>query len=393
MKKTAQTLFTLAFVGSLFAVPLAIFLFGKDNTVAYYENRALQTLPTYTTTQLLDGSYSADVELWLSDHVPLRETALKLSTWWDMTVLQQPVVNGIIVGDTLLPYNNFGEWDLAYLEPMAETAVANHLPIVDLLDQWDGTFLYVGIPLQNSYFGSEYPAYTSSRDWHIEAMSDLFEAEAAAQGLPFLNMMTVFEEAGMPGDYYSRTDHHFSYLGAYVTYSATMDYLNDTGLNLPVLEADDLTIEPVDAPFLGSRNREIYGLWTGDESLSIGVQTDPIPFRRYENGVEVDATLYTIPTDGTAVTYNAYMGGDKAETWIQTDREDLPNLLIFGDSFTNPLETMLYTGFNETRSIDLRYYTEQGILLYIQEYQPDVVLCIRDDHSYVLTVSNGEIAW
>lgn len=393
MKKTAQILFILAFVGSLLAVPLAIFTLGKDNTTAYYENRALQTIPDYTAEELAEGAYSEDVELWLSDHIPLRETFLKATTWFDMYVLQQPSVNGIIVGDTLLPFNNFGEWDLGYLEPMAVEAVENHLPILDLLDQWDGTFLYVGIPLQNSYFGDEYPDYTASRDWHIEAMTELFEAETQAQGLPFLNMRDVFEAQGMPSAYYARTDHHYTYFGAYETYYATMETLNATGLDLPVLEESDITIEAVDGTFLGSRNREIYGLWDGEESFYMGVQTDPVPFTRYENGVEVAATLYTLPTGDNPITYDAYMGGDKAETWIQTNREDLPNLLIFGDSFTNPLETMLYTGFNETRSIDLRYYSAQGILSYIADYQPDVVLCIRDDHSYLLTVSNGEIAW
>lgn len=393
MKKTAQILFILVFVGSLFAVPLAIFTRGKDNTVAYYENRALQTISDYTLEELAQGVYGEEVELWLSDHMPLRESLVQSTIWWDMDVLDQPVVKDIVITeDVLLPYNAFGVWDLAYLEPMAQTAVENHLPIVDLLETWGGTFLYVGIPLQNTYFASAYPDYTASRDWHIQAMSDLFETQAEAQDMPFLNMTTVFADMGNPEELYAKTDHHYTYFGAYATYSAIMDTLNDqTGLNLPVLGADDITIEPVDTPFLGSRNREIYGLWTGVESFYIGTQTQMVDFVRYDNGVEVVAELYRF-ADTAMVTYDAYMGGDVAETWIQTNRADLPNLLIFGDSFTNPLETMLYTGFNETRSLDLRYYTEQGILDYIAAYQPDVVLCIRDDHSYLLTVGNGNIA-
>ena len=82
---------------------------------------------------------------------------------------------------------------------------------------------------------------------------------------------------------------------------------------------------------------------------------------------------------------------DKAETILRTGRPELPNLLIFGDSFTNPLETLFYTGFNETRSLDLRYYDRKGILEYLEEYRPDVVICIRDDTAYLSTEGNGNI--
>ena len=106
----------------------------------------------------------------------------------------------------------------------------------------------------------------------------------------------------------------------------------------------------------------------------------------------MEAALYDLPDNETqTVTYNVYMGGDIAETVIQTNRPDLPSLLIFGDSFTNPLETLFYTAFNETRALDLRYYTEQTIQAYISAYQPDLVLCIRDNTAYLTAEGNGAI--
>ena len=158
------------------------------------------------------------------------------------------------------------------------------------------------------------------------------------------------------------------------------------------MSENEIIFEDLKNPFLGSRNREIYGLWSGNEPLTAGKVVNEIPFTRLDNGVEVPATLYDLPADdATQVTYDVYMGGDKAETILRTDRPELPNLLIFGDSFTNPLETLFYTGFNETRSLDLRHYTEKGILEYIQEYQPDVVICVRDDTAYLSLEGNGDI--
>ena len=91
-------------------------------------------------------------------------------------------------------------------------------------------------------------------------------------------------------------------------------------------------------------------------------------------------------------TYNLYMGGDFAETVLETNRPELPNVLIFGDSFTNALETLLYASFNETRILDLRHYQDMSLRDYITEHQPDVVLCIQNDTFYYTASGNGA-AW
>ena len=127
--------------------------------------------------------------------------------------------------------------------------------------------------------------------------------------------------------------------------------------------------------------------------LSVGVMEDEIPFRRWDNGKEVVATVYDLPaTPEALVTSEVYMGGDKAETVIQTDRPELPNALVFGDSFTNAMETMLYASFNEMRSIDLRHYTEKTLREYIADYRPDVVICIRDETTYFSADGNGDLS-
>ncbi len=102
-----------------------------------------------------------------------------------------------------------------------------------------------------------------------------------------------------------------------------------------------------------------------------------------DNGQEVEPTVLRLPENDTApVEYLVYMGGDKGETILRTDRPELPKVLIFGDSFTNALETLLYPSFDEMRSLDLRHYNAKTLWEYIEEYQPDIVLDIRDDSSW-----------
>ena len=85
------------------------------------------------------------------------------------------------------------------------------------------------------------------------------------------------------------------------------------------------------------------------------------------------------------------MGGDYGETVLETHRPELPKLLIFGDSFTNALETLLYASFDETRSMDLRHYHGGSLRDYIADYRPDVVLCVLNDSFYYTTAGNGAV--
>ena len=97
--------------------------------------------------------------------------------------------------------------------------------------------------------------------------------------------------------------------------------------------------------------------------------------------------IYSLPaTEQEIVTYSVYMGGDIGEIIIQTNRPDLPNVLIFGDSFTNVFKAILWTNFNETRSLDFRYFTEKILFEYIDAFQPNIVICMRDEIFRVLIV-------
>ena len=85
------------------------------------------------------------------------------------------------------------------------------------------------------------------------------------------------------------------------------------------------------------------------------------------------------------------MGGDIPETVIETNRPELPSILIYGDSFTNAVEALAYYSFDEMRSVDLRYYDQMSISQYIQEYKPDIVVCIRDYESLLAVDGNGNL--
>ncbi len=394
MKRSAQVFLTVCFLLVLAAVPALILLKGAGTTASYYENRSLAARPVLTAGSLLDGSYFSGWDAWLTDHVGGRTPLLKLQTFLDMDILRRPVVNGEVVSaGVLLPYYEDMRWDLGYLTPLAAD-MADQLAAFDaLVEDCGGKFYYVGLPHQSDYFSDRYPGYLSSRAWHVDAMSQVFSAALAERGVTFWDIGADFDAQGHPDRYYSATDHHFTYEGARAAYRAILERINeDAGLGLAVLQDKDLILTELPNPYLGSQNRKLYGLWPDDEALVTGTPVQDIPFTRWDNGTQVPSTLFDLPADDTsAVTYNLYMGGDVAETVIDTGREELPDLLIFGDSFTNPLETLLYASFNVTRCIDLRYYDRMTLAEYVSRYEPDVVLCVRDNTAYFTADGNGSL--
>lgn len=369
-------------------------LTGNGPTALYYDNRAPEPAPQWSRWGLWTGEDFNQLDSYLSDRFPHRDDLIALDTQMDLTV-GRPVVHNVAVGDgALFPFHGFATWDTGYVATNAQ-GMADKLSFVqDQVEGYGGRLFYLGVPHQYSYFAQKYPTYMDNRQWLLGQVHDQFSAALETRGIPFVNMVEVFDGLGRPDEWYSQSDHHYTYDGMLETYRALLERVNaETGLGLTILTRDDLALDALPNPFLGSQNRQLYGRWPTEEKLTVGRLKEPIPFTRTDNGQRVDSTLYALPQTGDeVVTYLVYMGGDVAETVIETNRPDLPTCLIWGDSFTNPLETLLWTSFDETRSLDLRYYNASTLSDYIARYQPDVVICLRDDTAWLDFTGNGNLS-
>nr|WP_302650403.1 DHHW family protein [uncultured Agathobaculum sp.] len=369
------------FCGALFLVS-AQTLLKEPATTSYYENRALAVFPPFSMQEVLDGEYFPQVETWIDDHLAWRDSLLEYNTRKELA-LHNPVVNDTVVTqDILLPYHG------TVLDHYDETKMAQELDMLQELDSYCTQkgieFLYVGIPEQSNAFRDRYPSYLNDSSYRDDTMRTDFMAGVEARGIDHL-WMAQYLSADYD-KYYSKTDHHYNLYGAYETYLRIMAYLNANGVAAPV--TTDLTITPVDTDFLGSRNRKLLGLFETDDQLYTGTLAEPVPFTRTDNGKPVEATVYS---EANRNVYAYYMGGDIAETIIQTNRPELPDVLVVGDSFTNALESILYTSFDEMRSLDYRYYTAMSIYDYLENWQPDAIIYVRDDLSYISTDGNGDL--
>lgn len=395
MKKLSERAFLACLMALLLAVPAVTLLWSRHKADSFYENRSLAPFPAVTAESLWDGGFGEGLESWYSDHAPARSTLLKADAAVQLKLLGRPVVNEIVAtDDMLLPFIKYGGLKEADYRRVVEKTTGRFHALNAYIEDLGSKFLYVGIPEQRIYFEDRFPAYLNDGKASMEAADAVFAQSLREGGVDFLDMRAVFDGLGRPAEYYPAVDHHYNYYGAYAAYRAVMDHLAAEGFDLPVLTEEDLDFVELPNPYTGSRNRKLYNLWPSPDRAVVGIQKDPVAFTRRDNGEPSEIPLFSLPaTEEELVYYTLYMGGDFGETVLKTDRPDLPDALIFGDSFTNAMETLLYASFNETRILDLRHYKEQSLKDYIAAYRPDIVISIQNDTFFYGDGTGNDGVW
>ncbi len=395
MKRLSEIIMIFLFSAVIFTVPVVMLCEEKAEKLLYENRNVAEVLP-FNNETFGDGTFFESAESYLSDIFPLRNNILALHTYIDGTILNKPVINDVVYqGDDvpMLPVVAHKALDEEATDRKTERMAESISRLSDVCHEVGSEFYFVGIPEQYSYFRNRYPEYIYNNKENLELEERLLFDKLNKKGVRFINMNMVFTNMGRSDDLYSYTDHHFSFEGAYETYRTIVSRINaDLKTDVKILDDDDFDFKEVPNPYLGSRNRKLMGVYDIPEKAVIADFADRVPFLRTDNGKVMESVVYTYPMDpAEIIDYMIYMGGDVGETIFETHRDELPDILVFGDSFTNPIETLIYTGFDETRCIDLRHYNEKTITEYVRDFSPDAVIMIRDDTRYLDFTGNGDI--
>ncbi|MBE6542196.1 MAG: hypothetical protein E7672_07105 [Ruminococcaceae bacterium] len=380
----------------LFIVAAAVITFVRPkDTYSYYENRNLSAFPERTAEAVSDGSYFSAIETYCIDHAAGRNTILKLKTAFDTLVGRLVISDVVVTDDVLLDFKDYDYESDAEVDTRSEWYARKLSELTDIIEGYGGYYCYVGVPCQTNYYADKYPSYLENHEKRTDIILSTFTKYMNEYGVNFLDMGAVAEENGNPVWFSSTTDNHYSLMGAYLTYTSIIDKINrDTGMSLtyPLEEDGGIVFEKLPNRYLGSRERKLFGLSRIRDSLYIASFADDIPFTRYDSGNLMDSYVYALPPDEwTQVLYSLYMGGDCPETVIETSRPDLPDILIYGDSFTNAVECLAYYSFDTMYSIDLRHYKDMTLAEFIELKKPDIVIGIRDYEDLITPYLNGDV--
>lgn len=364
---------------------------GKQTS--YYENRALAKLQPPDAEAVLNGSFFTDLENFLSDHSAFREDLLGKNTDLDLNVLKRPVVNDVVIGDDL--YMRFNEFDYDE-ENLTEKGIRefthNISTVKSACDEVGAPFYYVGFPEQHTFYADEYPWYLNNLSDFEDREVDILNEILPPYGIGFIDLREALTGKDTREAYSSRVDNHMSMRGAFEAYRLILGRINnDWNAKFPILDETDVDFYKLENPYIGSMERKLVGKVNVDESLYYLELHKDIPYTRHDMQYEVVPFTFDFPENNKKkMSYTFYMGGDVGKCIIDTHRKKLPSVLIYGDSFTNSIECVLYASCNKMYSLDLRNY-DGTVSDFILENEPDYVICARSFSTLLQSYDNGGI--
>ena len=192
--------------------------------------------------------------------------------------------------------------------------------------------------------------------------------------IKFVNPYNNLLEAYNKGEYiYYRTDHHWTIRGAYCAY---LEFCKTAGIE-PV-NAENLEkgrIEPFLGTFYSASGRE-KSLADNPDYVEYFVIDTPCTVTRYDKSNKMtNGKLFYRSVRGESNGYLAFMGGDFPYVHIKTENSNGRKLMIFKESFANPLIGLLAPHFEEIHVADIRYFKYNSVNFINQYGVTDVLFC------------------
>lgn len=375
------------FVGIILLILLAglgkaVFL-PKD--VNAYENRYAVKLPAPTLSGWLDGSFQSGVDSALADQVTLAQACKKAYHLTSSNYLR--LVSGPVLSRCqdryvnfagALMFNGFTTYYTRTLSTMTEDLEGRAAHYNDYFAAWPGLDFYV-------YF--------------IEKDTDINFQTGEKVGV----CEYLFDRLELPGDHlarfridsfdqfsqwFYRTDHHWNCDGSYRGYTQLLELLGVK--DKPLSPQGDAVLV---GEFSGSKatgmasgfSEPLYAYRFAFPDMEITINGAP--------SVDYGQQEYFLSGQGDRLSYGSFYGWDDGEVTFSTGRPGLENLLVIGESYDNAVLKLLASHFNETCSVDLRYYkTYMGrdfdFAGYVEEHGIDKVLLIGNIDYFILPEFN-----
>lgn len=390
MKKTCDCVFIIIFAFILLTVP-TISILQPQKTVSIYENRMLEQKPVLTKESFLNGDYFESWDRYFSDHIAFRDNLLKAYSKIQLT-LPRVDVNNVIETESgaLLNKTEHEKFYEQFEKENMDKKTQLIKDVAQYVENSGGIYCYVGIPEQRYIYYDEYPEYMKMGTKLVtyaenRIFSALNETNAVA-----VNMGDIFYNLEDAKEYYLSIDTHYNFMGALLTYRVMMNAINER-LNTKMKIYDDAELDffVSDKELIGAQSRAICNLQDNKEYAIWAQPKENVEFTRQDNGEYTNQFVYKQMNENYSA-YGDYMSGDIGETIIKTNKKDMPKVLMYGDSFTNPLEMLVYASCSEFRSLDFRHYDKMTIYEYIDMYKPDIVIAVRDNLSYNQWDGNGK---
>lgn len=331
---------------SLIIIALSLFSLLKTDTVfSENENRVLAQKPAISLKTVLDGSFEADFEEYISDQFCFRDAWIRLKTLSEIALLKKDI-NGVYIGrddyliemhediDTTAAYQN-ADYVLEFIKDSIQSLGSENVHMML-------------VPTASAVLTDYLVSHTV--DFDQDSLIDYVKYSIAD------NFIDVRDELkAHQGDYvYYRTDHHWTSYGAYLSY---VKWAKECGFE-PYAE-EDFDIEVFSEEFLGStfskinyaKRKDTIELYKLKENITYSVNIN--------NGQKLGDSMFIREYLDEKDKYQVFLGGNNPIVTINTDKNnndgDERVLLVIKDSYAHCFVPFAANHYDKTVMVDLRY--------------------------------------
>jgi hypothetical protein len=325
---------------------LSLFSLLKTDTVfSENENRVLAQKPAISLKTVLDGSFEADFEEYISDQFCFRDAWIRLKTLSEIALLKKDI-NGVYIGrddyliemhediDTTAAYQN-ADYVLEFIKDSIQSLGSENVHMML-------------VPTASAVLTDYLVSHTV--DFDQDSLIDYVKYSIAD------NFIDVRDELkAHQGDYvYYRTDHHWTSYGAYLSY---VKWAKECGFE-PYAE-EDFDIEVFSEEFLGStfskinyaKRKDTIELYKLKENITYSVNIN--------NGQKLGDSMFIREYLDEKDKYQVFLGGNNPIVTINTDKNnndgDERVLLVIKDSYAHCFVPFAANHYDKTVMVDLRY--------------------------------------
>ena len=354
----------------------------NNNKISLKEGRELNLFPKVTLDNLMKDEFYTNYTKAFADQLEFREDFIKMYYLLNLQRYTGDVVKGsedqLFLSPLIIPNKE------KYIKNLKNAITKDMNSVAKEVVDAGSKFVFVSIPRKDVIMDKYLPAsYLKGTEDYLEYIDIINEYKSG--DVTFVDAYELFRaNQAKHYDVYYQTDHHLNIRGAYYIFEEIISIVNkdENKIKLGTLE-DEYEIQG--RVINGSYNRKIGQSVAGkNEELVLIPKNTTLKYTRKDNGETVDTPIF-----GDGNTYAvAYMGKDYAETVIDTNNDNAPNILYVGSSYTNVLEALSVYKFNKMISIDYRdNSTGKSIADYVKEYDIDYTIFICSQSTNALSVS------
>jgi len=298
------------------------------------EKRDLAQMPKFTLSALFDGSFTRDYESYITDQFVARDTWVSIKNKSEMA-LGKKDSDGVYFGkdDYLIGKHEFTaeqlEKNIGYLEKFLKNTNGKY-NVHTLI-----------APTASLILEDKLPAFATV--WDQDALLDRL---SALDG--FVDVRDVLKEHADEEIYY-RTDHHWTTLGSYYAYTKLCEELG-----IEPLKLEDFTRKDITDNFHGTLANKVNIDLPYDTVYALETDLEYSVTYNMNQSTKTD-TIYEMSHLNMGNGYSVFLNENQSIVEINTENKNGKTLVMFKDSYSNCMVSMLMNHYENIILLDLRY--------------------------------------